>query len=86
MVHPEGVYPVGNDGATSSKQVHSDGEPGNDGASSSRCTRVAEIGNDGEASYKHLYWMESLKMMEHRQPSNYIQVFGSYSIVCAVIL
>ena len=78
MVHPEGVYPVGNDGATSSKQVHSDGEPGNDGASSSRCTHVAEIGNDGEASSKQGYWMESLDVMEHRHPSIYIQVSGSY--------
>ena len=61
MVHPEGVYPVGNDGATSSKQVHSDGEPGNDGASSSRCTHVAEIGNDGEASSKQAYGWKAWK-------------------------
>ena len=32
MVHAKGVYLVGNDGATSSKQVHSHEEPGNDGA------------------------------------------------------
>ena len=81
MVHPEGVYAVVNDGATSSKQVHSDGEPGSDGASSPRCTRVAELGNDGAASSKQAYRMESLEVMEHRHPSIYMQVFGSYVVL-----
>ena len=68
---------VGNDRATSSKQVHSGGEPGSDGASSPRCSHVAVLGNDGAASSKQAYRMESLEVMEHHHPSIYMQVFGS---------